>query len=182
MTATPRIYTKRLRNEAGVLDVEVASMDDETVFGPVLHSLSFGEGIERNLLSDYQVVVVGVDDETYRTYAERGKFITRGGRKLTNARKLAGQIGLAKSMRKYNLRRVISFHGRVNAAREFSAEMPDVIAWMPPGARPAGDTLERTRVGRDDKWAPGPVAAPLPRACSEGARTAQQRPLPGRRG
>jgi superfamily II DNA or RNA helicase len=138
MTATPRIYTQRLRDEAGVHDVEVASMDDPSVFGPVLHHLSFGEGIERGLLSDYQVVVVGVDDEMYRTYAERGKFITRDGKKMTNARKLAGQIGLAKSMRKYDLRRVISFHGRVEAAREFSAEMPDVITWMPPGARPAG--------------------------------------------
>ena len=152
MTATPRIYTKRLRDEAGVLDVEVASMDDETVFGPVLHHLSFGEGIERKLLSDYQVVVVGVDDEMYRTYAERGKFITRDGRKITNARKLAGQIGLAKSMRKYDLRRAISFHGRVKAAREFSSEMPDVIAWMPAGARPAGELWSEHVSGAMTSW------------------------------
>src|SRR5262245_53353938 len=51
---------------------------------------------------------------------------------------LAGQIGLAKCMRKYDLRRVISFHGRVKAAREFSTEMPGVIAWIPLGARPTG--------------------------------------------
>ena len=55
-------------------------MDDEAVFGPVLHRLSFGEAIERDLLSDYQVVVVGVDDETYRAYAERGEFVTRDGK------------------------------------------------------------------------------------------------------
>jgi superfamily II DNA or RNA helicase len=137
MTATPRLYTPRLRREAGVLDVEVASMDDEAVFGPVLHRLSFGEGIERDLLSDYQVVVVGVDDATYRAYAERGELVTRDGKRITDARTLAGQIGLAKTMRKYNLRRTISFHGRVKAASEFSAAMPDVIAWMPPRARPA---------------------------------------------
>lgn len=138
MTATPRYYTPRVRREAGQLDVEVASMDDEAVFGPVLHRLTFGEGIERNLLSDYQVVVVGVDDETYRTYAERGEFVTRDGKKVTDARTLAGQIGLAKTMRKYGLHRVISFHGRVKAAREFCAEMLDVVAWMPSRARPAG--------------------------------------------
>jgi superfamily II DNA or RNA helicase len=138
MTATPRYYTRRLRREAGVVGVDVASMDDERVFGRVLHRLSFGEAIERDLLSDYQVVVVGVDDETYRAYAERGELVTRDGRRITDARNLAGQIGLAKSMRKYDLRRTISFHGRVKAAREFSAEMPDVVAWMPPGARPGG--------------------------------------------
>jgi len=138
MTATPRLYTPRVRHEAGQLDVEVASMDDEAVFGPVLHRLTFGEGIERDLLSDYQVVVVGVDDETYRSYAERGEFVTRDGRRITDARTLAGQIGLAKTIRKYGLRRVISFHGRVKAAREFSADMPDVVGWMPSGERPAG--------------------------------------------
>ena len=138
MTATPRLYTPRVRREAGQLDVEVASMDDEAVFGPVLHRLSFGEAIERDLLSDYQVVVVGVDDETYRAYAERGEFVTTDGKTITDARTLAGQIALAKTIRKYDLHRVISFHGRVKAAREFSAEMPEVIAWMPPQARPGG--------------------------------------------
>jgi superfamily II DNA or RNA helicase len=138
MTATPRYYTSRLRQEAGVLDVEVASMDDETAFGPVLHRLSFGEGIQRDLLSDYQVVVVGVDNEMYRAWAEHGEFVTPDGEKVTDARTLAGQIALAKSMRKYNLRRVISFHSRVSAARKFSRDVPNVIAWMPGPVRPRG--------------------------------------------
>jgi hypothetical protein len=42
-------------------------------------------------------------------------------------------------MRKYNLRRVISFHGRVKAAAQFSAALPRVIAWMPAPQRPRGD-------------------------------------------
>ncbi len=138
MTATPRYYTPRVRSEAGQVDVEVASMDDEQSFGPVVHRLTFGEAIERNLLSDYQVVVVGVDDDTYRAYAERGELVTRGGREITDARTLAGQIGLTKAMRKWDLHRVVSFHGRIDAARQFSDDMPDVIAWMPSRARPKG--------------------------------------------
>jgi hypothetical protein len=136
MTATPRFYTPRLRHESGLLDVEVASMDDESAFGPVLHRLTFGEAIERELLSDYQVVVVGVDNEMYRAWAERGEFVTPDGVRVTDARTLAGQIALAKAMRKYNLRRVISFHSRVDAARKFSEDMPYVSAWMPARARP----------------------------------------------
>jgi superfamily II DNA or RNA helicase len=138
MTATPRFYTPRLRREAGLLDVEVASMDDKSVFGPVLHRLPFGEAIERDLLSDYQVVVVGVDNEMYRAWAERGELVTPDGEKVTDARSLAGQIGLAKAMRKYQLWRVISFHGRIKAAQAFSLEMPSVIGWMPRSARPIG--------------------------------------------
>ena len=41
-------------------------MDDKKVFGPILHKLSFGEAINppngsKPLLSDYQVIVIGVD-------------------------------------------------------------------------------------------------------------------------
>jgi predicted helicase len=138
MTATPRFYTPRVRSEAGQLGVEVASMNNKEVFGPVLHRLTFGEAIERDLLSDYQVVVVGVDDQMYRAWAERGEFVTRDGERVTDARSLAGQIGLAKSMRQYDLRRIVTFHGRVKAAHEFSAEIPRVIHWMPAHTRPTG--------------------------------------------
>lgn len=81
---------------------------------------------------------MGVDDETYRVWADRGELVTRDGTTLTDARRLAGQIGLVKAVRKYRLRRVISFHSRVKTARNFSGEVPDVIAWMPNRVRPPG--------------------------------------------
>ena len=65
----------------------------------MLHRLTFGEAIEHDLLSDYQVVVVGVTDSRYRRWAERGEFVTLDGKQNTDARSLAGQIGLAKTMR-----------------------------------------------------------------------------------
>jgi superfamily II DNA or RNA helicase len=138
MTATPRYFTGRLVREAKAADFEIASMDNEATFGPVLHRLSFAEAIERDLLSDYQVAIIGVDDATYKDWAEHGKFVTPDGMKITDARTLAGQIGLAKAMRRFDLRRMISFHSRIAAARRFSTELPDVIAWMPSRQRPTG--------------------------------------------
>ena len=138
MTATPRYFTGRVIEAAQEADLEVASMDDETKFGTVFHRLPFGEAIKRDLLTDYQVMVVGVDDATYLQWAEKGVLVTRDGKKITDARTLAGQIGLAKVMRKYDLHRTISFHSRVARAREFAAEMPEVIAWMPARQRPKG--------------------------------------------
>ena len=138
MTATPRYFTGRVLKAAQEADYEVASMDDQKKFGPVFHRLSFGDAIERELLTDYQVVIVGVDDATYREWAEKGALVTRDGTRIDNAATLAGQIGLAKAMRKYDLRRVISFHSRVKRAREFASSMPDVIDWMPARQRPKG--------------------------------------------
>jgi superfamily II DNA or RNA helicase len=138
MTATPRYFTGRIIRQAKEADFEIASMDNEGTFGPVFHRLTFAQAIDQELLSDYRVVIVGVDDATYKEWAEDGTYVTRDGAKITDARTLAGEIGLAKAMRRYDLRRVITFHSRVDTARHFSNELPDVIAWMPSNQRPTG--------------------------------------------
>lgn len=137
MTATPRYFTGRVLNAAKDADLEVASMDDHTKFGEVFHRLSFGAAIKRDLLTDYQVVVIGVSSEEYRTWTDKGTLLSRDG-KTTDARTLASQIGLAKAMRRYDLHRMISFHSRVSRAREFAAELPEVIDWMAAMQRPKG--------------------------------------------
>jgi len=138
MTATPRYFSGRIKKIAGEADFEVASMDEEQKFGPVLHKLTFGEAIDRDLLSDYVVLVVGTDEATYRGYLERGELVTPDGRTVADARMLASHIGLAKAMRDYDLRRVVSFHGRVKRAQEFSSLFPETVQWMPPEERPTG--------------------------------------------
>jgi superfamily II DNA or RNA helicase len=138
MTATPRYFTGRLIKQAREEDFEVASMDNPVLFGKELHRFGFREAIERQRLTDYQVVVVGVDDATYRDWARKGRFVTRDGVEVENARTLAGQIGLSIAMRRYGLRRVISFHTLVDRARDFVNSLQDVMDWMPADQRPDG--------------------------------------------
>ena len=138
MTATPRYFTGRVQREAKEADWEVASMDDEAKFGPVLHRLSFAQAIDQDLLSDYQVVVVGVTDKSYFDLAERGAFVTTDGKTITDARTLARQIGLLRAMRKHDLHRVVSFHSRIASASRFASRVLEVAAWMPGSRRPTG--------------------------------------------
>ena len=138
MTATPRYFTGRVVKQAREDDLDVASMDDETVFGPVFHKLTFAEAISRDLLTDYRVVIVGIDDDRYRRYADQERLLSVDGVTQTDARTLATHIGLAKAMRDYNMRRVISFHGRVLGAKRFAQALPDIIEWMPRRDQPSG--------------------------------------------
>ena len=138
MTATPRFFTGRIIREAREADFEVASMDDEATFGPLAHRLTFGQAIGEKLLTDYQVVIIGVDDAMYRDWVERGRFVTPDGVTVTDARTLAGHIGLAKAMRDFDLRRTITFHSRVKRASDFARMLPEVIEWMPADQRPEG--------------------------------------------
>lgn len=141
MTATPRVMSSGKANAANSADLDVSSMDDGAKFGAVLHRLSFGEAISRKLLTDYRVVVVAVDDESYRDWAQRGQFVALDGEQITDARALASHIGVAKSMLRYDLHRTISFHSRVSRARDFALELPRVVEWMPPNERPQGAVL-----------------------------------------
>ena len=68
-TATPRVFTERQRRkieERAAAGIGAAgdsySMDNESVFGPVFYEMSFVEAIERDLVSDYRVLVVGVNE------------------------------------------------------------------------------------------------------------------------
>lgn len=63
MTATPRIYDEGAKSKAHGGAVEVASMDDENVYGKVAYRLSFGMAVEKHLLTDYKIVVMQVSEE-----------------------------------------------------------------------------------------------------------------------
>lgn len=62
MTATPKIYGDAVKSKAKNVAAELASMDDETKFGPVLHRLGFGDAVQQELLTDYRVLVLAVNE------------------------------------------------------------------------------------------------------------------------
>ncbi len=68
MTATPKIFTDKLKKKADASDAVLASMDDETLYGKQLHHYTFAEAVDNELLTPYKIVVLGID-ETYITPA-----------------------------------------------------------------------------------------------------------------
>ncbi|MES2682690.1 MAG: type ISP restriction/modification enzyme [Pseudomonadota bacterium] len=63
MTATPRIFMDAAKSSAKEADAELCSMDDEALYGRELHRLNFGEAIQQELLTDYKVMVLAVDEK-----------------------------------------------------------------------------------------------------------------------
>ncbi|KAB1504073.1 DEAD/DEAH box helicase [Corynebacterium sp. 320] len=63
MTATPRLYDETVKSKAEQHSAEIASMDDEAIYGPEFHRLGFGEAVESGLLTDYKVLVMTVDED-----------------------------------------------------------------------------------------------------------------------
>ena len=148
MTATPRYFKEHVKRRAAELESEsfqLVSMDDVHIFGPEFHVLTFHEAISANppLLTDYQVVVIGVTDREAKAWAEEARLVQTPDGLNTDARTLAAQIGLAKAMKKYDLRKLITFHSSVaKAARFVDPTLPDslpgVIPHLTRSARPPG--------------------------------------------
>ena len=63
MTATPRIYAESAQVKAKEEDVYVASMDNESQYGPEFHRLSFAKAVEADLLSDYKVTILAMSEK-----------------------------------------------------------------------------------------------------------------------
>jgi superfamily II DNA or RNA helicase len=140
-TATPRYFGKAIKDEANARDLAVVGMDNEAVFGPVVHQLTFGQAIAQELLTDYQVVIVGVDEPMVRQWIENYEIVSTDPDNETDARTLAAKIGLLKAVKDYDLKRIISFHSRVAGAKKFSDELVDVANLIEPSSRPEGTFL-----------------------------------------
>ncbi len=90
MTATPRIYDDASKGVAQENDAVLCSMDDESVFGLELHRLGFGEAVGANLLTDYKVLVLAVD-ETYVSKVFQNQLADRNHElQLDDAAKIVG--------------------------------------------------------------------------------------------
>jgi superfamily II DNA or RNA helicase len=159
-TATPRTYSSTVHKAAEERGVEVVGMDNAALFGEVLYALPFGKAIEAKLLTDYRVVIIGVDDPTIAQWiANRelvslspprplgegwgeGAFHNQKGQptptRETDSETLAAQIGLLKAIKDYDLKRIISFHSRVNRAEAFTTDMQNTMQWISDEHRPSG--------------------------------------------
>lgn len=63
MTATPKIFGDTAKATAERDNVVLCSMDDERLYGPNLHVLTFSEAVKRGLLVDYKVIVLAVEEK-----------------------------------------------------------------------------------------------------------------------
>ena len=62
MTATSKIYPRAARTMAERANARPYSMDDPAIFGNEFYRLDFSDAIDMDLLSDYKVIVLGVDE------------------------------------------------------------------------------------------------------------------------
>ncbi|WP_332655681.1 DEAD/DEAH box helicase [Brevundimonas sp.] len=90
MTATPRVFGDSVKGKAADASVELCSMDDESMFGPTLFARGFGWAVENQLLTDYKVIVLAVDEAMVSSSMQRRLADGSSELKLDDATKIIG--------------------------------------------------------------------------------------------
>ncbi|MDR2007505.1 MAG: DEAD/DEAH box helicase family protein [Alphaproteobacteria bacterium] len=62
MTATPKVYGTQSQSKAKDNDYILYSMDNEELYGKEFYTLGFGKAVEKQLLSDYKVLILTVNE------------------------------------------------------------------------------------------------------------------------
>ena len=178
MTATPRLFNPDTKDKGRDADAVLASMDDEATFGPVLHRLGFGAAVERDLLTDYKVLVLTVDEGSVsREFQE--VLATSGELKLEDAAKLIGcWNGLAKRFDADHgldpadlapMRTAVAFASTIKASKAAAEGFPAIVDRLIATYADAGDhadhpnrmavtvqhvdgTMNALERGRDLEW------------------------------
>lgn len=63
MTATPRLYSDDIKSKAAQAEAVLCSMDDPKLYGEEFYRIGFGEAVEKDLLTDYKVLILTLSDK-----------------------------------------------------------------------------------------------------------------------
>ena len=135
MTATPKVYAESARTRAGGLAAELCSMEDESIYGPVLYEIGFGEAVELGLLSDYKVLVLVMEQDEVSRAIHRSLASEENELKLDDNAKLLGcWRALAKidkdefpEEERNPMRRAIAFCSRIKTSEQVEKNFANVI-------------------------------------------------------
>ena len=133
MTATPRIFGEDAKTKAQDGAAVIASMDDESIYGPEFHRLSFGQAVSGDLLTDYRVVILSVD-EAYVAKNFQQELSEDGEIQLGDAARMVGcWNGLAKHFDTVEgedlapMQRAVAFAKDIKTSKAIKDAFPTIV-------------------------------------------------------
>lgn len=128
MTATPRLYTDEARKKAEENDAVLCSMDDVSLYGDEIYRIGFGEAVEKQLLTDYKVLILAVGDKDITpalrdvitnedgtiTVDDASKFV---GCINALSKRVLGDEGLIKAADPLPMHRAVAFCSTIKASK-----------------------------------------------------------------
>ena len=158
LTATPRLYTEGAKAKAARHDVEVFSMDDPARYGPEFHRLPFSAAVEKDLLSDYRVVILTLREDAAAPALQQHLANSHSEINISDAAKMVGcwralqdpenrKVGGRGPLK---LRRAIAFTNTIPSSRNLANHWAEIVDRALLAAPDGGDPPFRCEVQHVD--------------------------------
>jgi len=132
MTATPRLYSDDTKSKAAQAEAILCSMDDAGLFGEEIYRIGFGEAVERDLLSDYKVLILTLNENDVPPAVQKmitdneSEINTDDASKLIGcinalSKQILGDAGIIKASDPEPMKRAVAFCQSIAVSKKITA-------------------------------------------------------------
>ncbi|WHT25615.1 DEAD/DEAH box helicase family protein [Enterococcus faecium] len=135
-TATPKIYGTDAKQKAEDSSIVLSSMDNKDIYGEEIFRLGFGQAVSNDILTDYKVMVLAVDEKVIQKDMQKVLSDSENGLDVDDVSKLIGVWnGLMKRSNVDKdavfegkpMQRAISFINTINNSKKISSQFNEVV-------------------------------------------------------
>ncbi|GMC15536.1 DEAD/DEAH box helicase [Enterococcus faecalis] len=135
-TATPKIYGTDAKQKAEDSSIILSSMDNKDIYGEEIFRLGFGQAVSNDILTDYKVMVLAVDEKVIQKDMQKVLSDSENGLDVDDVSKL---IGVWNGLMKRSsvdkdavfegkpMQRAISFINTINNSKKISSQFNEVV-------------------------------------------------------
>ncbi|MFZ1254772.1 MAG: DEAD/DEAH box helicase family protein, partial [Saprospiraceae bacterium] len=131
MTATPRLYNDETKSKAAQAEAYLCSMDDVGLYGEEIYRIGFGEAVEKNLLTDYKVLILTLNENDVPPAVQKmimdkeSEINTDDASKLIGcinalSKQILGDEGIIKETDPEPMRRAVAFCQSIAASKKIT--------------------------------------------------------------
>lgn len=133
-TATPKLYGTDAKKKAEENSIVISSMDDESLYGRVFYRLGFGDAISHDILTDYKLMVLAVDETVVQKDMQKALADSENGLNIDDVGRIIGvwngmikRESFADKVSGEPMKRAIAFSRTIEDSKRLSTQFENVV-------------------------------------------------------
>lgn len=133
-TATPKLYGVDAKKKAEDNSIVISSMDDENLYGKLFYRLGFGDAISHDILTDYKLMVLAVDETVVQKDMQKSLSDPENGLNIDDVGRIIGvwngmikRESFADKVSGEPMKRAIAFSRTIKDSQRLSEQFENVV-------------------------------------------------------
>lgn len=133
-TATPKLYGTDAKKKAEENSIVISCMDDESLYGSVFYRLGFGDAISHDILTDYKLMVLAVDETVVQKDMQKSLADSENGLNIDDVGRIIGvwngmikRESFSDKVSGEPMKRAIAFSRTIEDSKRLSQQFENVV-------------------------------------------------------